>query len=617
MNDFFVEIRRRKVGRVVVGYAIVAWLVAQVADLAADNFGAPGWFMPMLLVLLALGLPFAAVLAWAYETTPDGVRREDGGVPVRGLAATRGGWLALVAVLAAIALAAVSFPAWRGIVGAGDAATEGEEVPEAAATSPGDASATAVPAQSVAVLPFADMSENGDQAWFADGLTEEILNSLAALPELKVTSRTSSFRFRGDTRDIRAIADTLGVAHIVEGSVRRFGDELVVTAQLIRAVDGSHLMSETYERPADDLFSVQRDVAERVAATLDVFLDEEKRERMFASGTRSVEAFEAFLHGQERLNAWHAEGSGVVPFDSVTQPFERAMALDPGYAEAALEHMDLFAHVLLDGTESDFTPEEARAQLQHDLEFAATHAASEEARLVAELNRIWLSSDWHRLPGIVEQLGRAIDAGGRPPRGAGWTSIILALADPELARRLGALELEANPLDPVAWSVVAGAELRAGNTDRVLDIVRQARRRVDDHPYLREDEIAANANAGRRDSLLAALRRYPWDNPVVAAWRAAVAGDERTARRIAAELEARDWPEERLLFTYRELGDRAAASDLAGRVDALRLGHAILYRMVSLTGSVPFDLADTPNFRARLAEAGIDLSGLGDESGRF
>lgn len=604
MNHFFSELRRRKVVRVVAGYAIVAWLVAQVADLAADNFGAPGWFMPMLLVVLALGLPVAAILAWAYETTPDGVRREENGAPVRGLFATRRGRLVFGGLLVALLLAAVSFPVWRSTFADGGGSTG----PAGATPTVSGPVAPAVPAKSVAVLPFADLSEAGDQAWFADGLTEEILNSLAALPELRVTSRTSSFRFRGEGRDIRAIADTLGVANVVEGSVRRFGDDLLVTAQLIRASDGSHLMSERYERPADDLFDVQRDVAERIAATLDVFLDDDRRERMFSSGTRDVEAFEAYLRGMDVMLAWHGEDGDVIPYDSANVHFERAMALDPGYAEAAIGHMDPYAHVLLDGTPSELSPEEARRRLHRDLEFAATHASTEEGRLVAELNRVWLSADWHRLPGLVQELGAAIPPGRALPLAAGWAEIILSLADPGLARRLATAEKAANPLDPIAWSWEAGLELGAGNPDGALAIIREARRTVDDHPYLRDDEISAYAIAGRSDSLLAALERYPWPNPPQEAWRAAVAGDTLTARRLAAELEGRAWPEERLLFAYRELGDDAAARRLAAEIDALPLGPSILFRLVSLTSSVPFDLADTPNFRARLAEAGIDLS---------
>lgn len=606
MNDLLTELRRRKVVRVVAGYAIVAWLAAQVADLAADNFGAPGWFMPMLLVVLALGLPIAAVLAWAYEATPDGVRREESGAPVRGLPATRRGRLGFGFALAAVLLAAASFPVWRAMFADGASAGTVEATEGGSDVGP----ASAIPAKSVAVLPFADLSENGNQAWFADGLTEEILNSLAALPELKVTSRTSSFRFRGDGRDIRAIADTLGVANVVEGSVRRFGDALVVTAQLIRASDGTHLMSETYERPADDLFDVQRDVAERIAATLDVFLDDDRRERMFGSGTRNVEAFEEYLRGMDVMRAWHGEGSDVIPYDSANVHFERAMALDPGYAEAAIGHMDPFVHVLLDGTASELSRDAARAQLQRDLEFAATHASTEEGRLVAELNRVWLSSAWHRLPGIVEELGVAIPPGRTLPLAAGWTQIVLSMADPALARRLAAAEKAANPLSPIAWSVAAGIELMAGNPAGTLELIRQARRTVDDHPYLRDDEISAYANAGRRDSLLAALEGYPWPEPSLEAWRAAVAGDTLTARRLAAELEAAAWTEEKLLFAYRELGDHEASRRLAARIDGLPVGPSILFRLVSLTAAVPFDLADTPNFRARLAEAGIELSDL-------
>lgn len=604
MKALIAELRRRKVVNVAAGYAVVAWIVAQVADLAADNFGAPAWFMPMLLIVLALGLPVAVVLAWAFETSPEGVRRTDApaGSAVVSTRTRVVAGIGLVAVLAA----AVTFPIWR--PGANETGRSADAPPPA-----GTGVRRAAPAKSVAVLPFVDLSQAGDQEWFADGLTEEILNSLAALPELKVISRTSSFQFKGQDRDVTEIADTLGVANVVEGSVRRFDDDLVVTAQLIRASDGTHLWSQTYERSAADLFDVQRDVAEKVAATLDVFLDDAKREAMFSSGTRDVEAFEAYRKGRKVMLEWHADNTSV-PFDSANVYFDRAMALDTGYAEAAIGHMDPFAHILLDGIASPYTPQQAVAALQRDLEFAASHASGEATRLVTEINRVYLSPSWHRLPGLVDRLDAAVPPGQALPATSGWTDLVVSVADPELARRLIAAEVDANPLDPVPWSTLAGIDLVQGRIDAALAVVDEGRRTAGDHRYLQEAEIFATAKAGRRAELVEALRRYQYASTggAFGAWLDAATGDTVAARQAVTEAMAPGrWPNEDLLFVMRELGDREAAAELAARVDGLTVGPAILLRAVAFCGCVPFDPADTPNLRARLDEAGIDLSRVG------
>ena len=179
-------------------------------------------------------------------------------------------------------------------------------------------------------MSFADLSEDQDQEWFADGLTEEILNSLARLPELLVTARTSSFEFKNTNTDISEIALRLGVEHVVEGSVRKIGDDLRVTAQLIRAKDGFHLWSETYNRKSADLFDVQLDVAQNIAEALDVVLDSSMRERLLQSGTRDIEAFKAHRQGIALFEQAHARSQDhLVTLADANILFEQALALDP------------------------------------------------------------------------------------------------------------------------------------------------------------------------------------------------------------------------------------------------------------------------------------------------
>jgi len=206
--------------------------------------------------------------------------------------------------------------------------------------------------QSVAVLPFDNLSDDPEQGYFADGLTEEILNALAVLPELLVTERTSSFYFKEKDVPVPEIAETLGVGHIVEGSVSRADDQIRVTAQLIRADDGFHLWSSSYDRPLENVFDIQTDIAESVAEALSVFIDDDERAAILATGTRNVEAFQAFLRGQDIYMRAHARAVGVNLWDA-NEYYARAMRLDPDYVAPAIGAHDAYAHYLIDGPRTD------------------------------------------------------------------------------------------------------------------------------------------------------------------------------------------------------------------------------------------------------------------------
>jgi TolB-like protein/DNA-binding winged helix-turn-helix (wHTH) protein len=215
-------------------------------------------------------------------------------------------WIVVAAVIALAVLAGVFWNAW---------------------TNP------PVNPKSIAVLPFDDLSESQDQQWFADGLAEEILNSLARTPDLSVSGRTSSFAFRDVKERIPAIADALGVAHVLEGSVRRQGDQIRVTAQLIRASDGMHLWSENFDYSAANMIEVQESIAISIAVALKTAMDPEALAAMVSSGTRSVPAFEAYLHGLAGYRSMLETGD-VATYTQAIDAFERAVELDPGFALA-------------------------------------------------------------------------------------------------------------------------------------------------------------------------------------------------------------------------------------------------------------------------------------------
>jgi TolB-like protein len=282
--SFFEELKRRNVVRVGVAYVVIGWVTAQIAEFAFENFGAPDWVLKTIVVILLLGLPIALFFAWAFEMTPDGVKREKDVDRSESITSMTGRKLDRL-IIAALVLA-VAYFLWDRQTGveqlesiAPPAAAETAEVeqPPVAGTDP----------RSIAVLPFVNMSSDQEQEWFSDGLTEEILNSLARTPDLLVAARTSSFKFKGSPEDIPTIAASLGVAHILEGSVRSSGDQLRVTAQLIRASDGFHLWSQTYDRNPEEVIAIQEEIAIEIAIALETAMDPEALAHMVSSGTSS------------------------------------------------------------------------------------------------------------------------------------------------------------------------------------------------------------------------------------------------------------------------------------------------------------------------------------------
>jgi TolB-like protein len=610
--NLYSELKRRKVVRVALVYVATAFAVVQAADIMLPRMGVPDWAVSLVVALAVLGLPIALVLAWALELTPDGIRvttpepTADPDVSPPPLLERGTVLAAATLVVLGVGLGAGWFllPVPAGAPGAVLAAGVEPAGPSIAASS-------------VAVLPFADMSQAGDQAWFADGLTEEILNSLARLPELKVTARTSSFQFRDTQRDIRAIADTLGVANVVEGSVRRIGDRLRVTAQLIRAEDGFHLWSDTYDRSAADLFEVQRDVAENVAATLNVFLDDAKRERMFATGTRSVRAFEEFRRGEAYYREAHISTTPASLVEA-NRHFARALALDSSFAQAALLHSDLYAHLVMDGPDAalvtgvDLTQAAAIERLRADLDHAAARTQDPTMRAVVEIIRQYFSPTWHRLPALLATVRALRDDGQTPGELTYLHEIQLLAGELDAARRLAERRGTSDPLNLSPWLELVNVAVHRRDFGAARATIEQARATVGDHGWLRNAELVMAQLQGDRAGAIALLKGWNERSDWHPAYLAALHGDRETALRLAAELDRPDrWPRDHLLKVYHELGDDARRSALARRIDALPAGPAILARLTAFDGNaLVFDLSDTPNFAARLAEAGIDPAGF-------
>ncbi len=256
--SFVQELRRRNVFRVGIAYLVVTWLLLQVVDVVAPMLNLPDWVGRLILLLLLVGFPIALIFAWAFDLTPEGIRRDTGAgdEPVSGKPRI---FDAIVFVALIIGL---GYFTWTRIAG-DDAATLDGERQQASPTS-----ATTAAGTSIAVLPFVNLSADADQEYFSDGISEELLNVLANIPGLRVASRTSAFAFKGENRNIREIASILEVNHILEGSVRKAGNRVRITAQLIDTTNDTHLWSENYDRELTDIFAIQDEISNAIVESL-------------------------------------------------------------------------------------------------------------------------------------------------------------------------------------------------------------------------------------------------------------------------------------------------------------------------------------------------------------
>ncbi len=344
---FFAELKRREVFRVAAVYGAAGFVVLQVADLLAEGLALPDVVLRSATFLVLVGFPIAIILAWAYERTPEGVKRTD---PARtgeleAIVAQPAGKRWPAGLLALAGVAALVWGAWA--VGkrvgesaaeatapaAIDAETVSDQTVSRRSNSDRDAAVLQVAyadlaedtRPSVAVLPFTDLSPAGDQAYFADGMSEELLNALAKIRELRVAGRTSSFAYRNVEKDLREIGRELGVRYVVEGSVRKQDDRLRITAQLIDAEDNFHLWSETYDRTLDDVFVVQEEIAGAIAEELQVSLGLGEG-AVLIEPTADLGAYELFLEGRARMRE---RGAGV---QEAVQLFEAVVARDSNWA---------------------------------------------------------------------------------------------------------------------------------------------------------------------------------------------------------------------------------------------------------------------------------------------
>ena len=388
-HNFLAELKRRHVYRGAIAYAVVAWLLIQIATQVFPFFEIPNWIVRLVVLVAVLGFPIALIIAWAFEMTPQGIKRAENIAPneyVPHWSARR--FAALIVAIAMLATGLMMFSLVRN-----------------KSTSTTQFTAAATPSQkSIAVLPLLNESGDPGDEYFSDGLSEELIAALGQIRGLKVIGRSSSFRFKDKSDDVKAIGEKLGVSTLLEGTVRKQGDRVRIVAELIDAQDGSELWSRTFDRELKDIFVVQAEIAEAVATSLELTVLGTGEKSGKNAATKSVEAHNAYLQG----HFYFARGN-LQDYRKSVDFFDQATQIDPDYALAYAERSEAWAWI---GDLSSEKQKEAWAAAASDGEKAVSidpHLAEAHAALgwvrffiewkfaegLAELRRAQQLSPWN------------------------------------------------------------------------------------------------------------------------------------------------------------------------------------------------------------------------------
>ncbi len=426
------ELARRNVIRVAIGYAVASWVVLQIVDVVTPILGLPAWAPKLVFVLLAIGFVAALVTAWVYELTPEGLRRDADVHPDASIRRDTGRRLnyVIVAMLAA-ALALLLI--------------ERNQVPDEAPL----AAAAAVPdaaTPSIAVLPFVNMSSDPEQEYFSDGITEEILNSLASVKELRVAGRTSSFAFKGQADDLRRIGSSLGVDHILEGSVRKSGNEVRITAQLIQVEDGFHVWSETYERELTDVFAIQDEIANEILTQLKTQLLTDTDTVIEAQRT-SPEVYDLYLRAKQRI---YTRDRGNI--EAAVGELDEAIRLDPGYGPAYAQR-GIAVMLLSEQQYGDIAHDETQRRAKRYIDKALALDAN-NAEAWAALG-LYYRNEPGQVELAIEPLGKALELNPNLIDASNW----LQIAMQALGNFRGSMEIlaELTERDPLYSPAFANA----------------------------------------------------------------------------------------------------------------------------------------------------------------
>jgi TolB-like protein len=369
----FAGLKRRNVIRVAAAYVVVSWLLLQAADVLFGLLGVPDWSLRLVFGILALGFPVALVLSWIYELTPEGVRRDPGESIDPEF--TRRAGQRLSVVTAVLLLIAVAIFARSTLMPSRVAERDASQRPPESTAVDSARPAVPVTGASIAVLPFEALSDDPSDLYFGKGIAEELLNSLARFPGLRVAARTSAFAFEGQNADLRVIGEQLHVAHVLEGSVRRSGERLRVTAQLIRVEDGFHLWSETYDRTLTDVFAIQDDIVRQLSRALEVRLGVGGGAGRAERGDVDPQAYEQYLRG---LALWGERDNPPENRMQAMAAFQLSAEIAPNFAAAwaAIGNVFAFSGGGALGLAQDEFTRQGEAALTRALELDPDNAAA-------------------------------------------------------------------------------------------------------------------------------------------------------------------------------------------------------------------------------------------------
>ena len=530
--NFFAELKRRNVYKVAVAYAVVAWLLLQAASIFLPAFDAPSWVMKIFIIVIIFGFPVALIFSWAFEITPEGIKLESEIEPNKSIKRRTG--RKIVAMTIALAVVAAGLFVYQLVRSTAHSHLEGGA--PATPQSEGLAGARlSNPEKSIAVLPFLNLSADKNDEYLSDGMTEELLNVLTKVKSLHVPGRSSSFAFKGKNEEdiFRKVGERLHVNAVLEGSVRKAGEKLRITAQLINVADGFHLWSETYDRDMKDILAVQGDVAQRVVEALQVQLGVDEARALTKKATENPEAHRLYLLGRYHFAKFTRAG-----WTNAIHYFEQALQVDPNFALAYCGLADTYGWAggqIMPGREAwSKEMELAQKALALDPNLAEAHLAMGTA-LFSMLDPRTSEKELDRAVELNPNLAMAYDQ-------YGWTFAEMGRFDEAIAAEKKALELD--PLNSFL------------NTDLAFFLY-WARRYEDATTQIRKT-LELDPNNGFAHSVLG------W----CLIWKGNKA--EATAEfQKATTLDDLPWYVGSLGYAYAASGDRAKAEQILHRLDEL------------------------------------------------
>jgi TolB-like protein len=478
-HNFFAELKRRNVYKVAITYAVVAWLVIQAASILLPTFEAPNWVMKAFVVLLAFGFVMSVMISWAFEATTEGLKRTKDVSPEMSLPS----WSArkFAAFIISLALIAAGLFAFQFLRPVGTSRRDVGQIEEGR---PGGASLS-ISQKSIAVLPLLNESGDPKDEYFSDGLSEELIAALAQIKDLKVIGRSSSFRFKDRKEETKTIGEKLGVATLLEGTVRKQGERVRIVAELINAADGIELWTRTFDRELKDIFAVQQEIAAAVASSLKVTLLGADSSSAQTAATKSVEAHNAYLQGH-----FYFQRRNLDDYRKAVAYFDQAIQVDPNYALAYAERSEAWTQIGdLSGQGKTAWP---KAREDAEKAVAITPALAEAH---AALGWVRFFTEWKFAEGLSE-LKRAKELSPANPTANDLLArVIVYLGKLDEAEKQARQAVELDPLAYPTQNNLARVLFAEGKLDEADAIARKAA------------ELQPTAASSRRFQVLVAVQR--------------------------------------------------------------------------------------------------------------